>query len=124
MSKEKTNNGQGGDGNAKTTLLPGGVSQEQLAKWKKEHGTLYKIAVERSKGNHAVCYLKPADRNITALAMSKMGAQKILEAGEVLLTNCWLGGDEDIKTNDRLFVGAATKAYEAFDFAESSVEKL
>lgn len=104
--------------------LEGGITQEQLAAFKKAHTDVFKISVKRADGTKAVCYLKPADRNVTAMAMSKMGANKLLEAGEALLTNCWLAGDEDIKTNDKLYVAAAQQAYSAFDIPESEVEKL
>jgi|SRR5690606_794681 len=108
---------------AKQTYL-GQVTDEQIAAWKKSHDTVILIKVKNKDGSTSVCYLKEADRQTASLAYTHIANKRMIDAGAVFLTNCWLGGDERIKTEDRLYIAACQQAYECLDLAESSSEKL
>ena len=47
-----------------------------------------------------------------------------VRANEVLLENCWLGGDESIKTDDAKFFGVAAKLDEIVQIREAEIKKL
>ncbi len=89
------------------------ATEEQLAKWKLEHGNVKTIElfiddengeiVEKSYG-----YLKTPDRDTVAMSLSLLNQQKPLQAGEVILGNCWIGGDERMKLQEtQLGISAA-----------------
>lgn len=103
--------------------LDGGVTQAEIDKWKKSHGTVNQIDILYD-GHTYTCYLKKPDRNTVSFAMSKESADRILESGEIILENCWLGGDESIKENDDIWMAAAMRARTTFDLPEASVKKL
>lgn len=47
-----------------------------------------------------------------------------LRFGEILLDNCWVDGDDKIKTNDRLFMGASEQLQALIEPTSSSIKKL
>lgn len=108
-----------------------GVTPDRIAAWKKLHGDVYEITVDGHTG-----YVRGFDRNTMKFALSqlkfKLGAdstaevsvEKMIELGEIGLKNCWLGGDEEIKNNDRLFMAAALQVGELFEIAETALKKL
>ncbi len=53
----------------------------------------------------AVAYLKNPTRKIISMATA-VGGKDPIKFGELILQNCWLGGDERIKTDDDLFLAA------------------
>ncbi|WP_297096378.1 hypothetical protein [uncultured Draconibacterium sp.] len=52
-----------------------------------------------------VAYLRNPSRKIISMATS-VGGKDPIKFGELILQNCWLGGDERIKTDDDLFLAA------------------
>jgi|GEM_PF-1842602 len=102
----------------------GQASAEQVAAWKKAHGTLTLIKVKNTDGAVSACYLRPADRETASLAYTHMANKRLIDAGAVFLANCWLGGDERVRTEDRMYIAACQQAYECPDLAEASSEKL
>ena len=73
------------------------TTPEQINAWKQEHGDIKAIHVTMADGDVAVAYLKPADRNVVAYGLTKSMSNKIVEAGEFVLKNCFIGGDERLK---------------------------
>ncbi|MDY3512960.1 hypothetical protein JSO59_001320 [Riemerella anatipestifer] len=94
------------------------VTQEQINEWKQKHGEIFKITVEDK-----VCYLKSPDRKIMGLATS-MGANEPIKFNEMVLNQCWLGGDEEIKTNDAYFFGASAQLGGIIEVKTATLEKL
>jgi len=82
--------------------LIGEVTPEQIEEWKKKYGPGKRIVV----CGH-VCYLRYPTRVEVAFLNSSTSNNGV-KSNEVFLTTIWLGGSEEIKTNDRLFF-AATK---------------
>lgn len=109
----------------------GKATIEQIAIWKKQFGDVFEITVDEH-----VCYIRPVDRATMRFALSKINVkidkgnnqeinlEKMIEIGEVILTNCWLGGSEEIKQKDRLLIAASMQAGELFEIAETSLKKL
>lgn len=100
----------------KVTLI-GEVTPDQIEQWKKKHGEVFQIEVGES-----VCYLKKPDR-LTIKASLSAGADKI-RSNEIMLANCWLGGDENIKTDDSMFFGVSGVLDELIDIKAAELKKL
>lgn len=94
------------------------ITKEQIAEWKAKHGDIFKIKVEDK-----VAYLKKPSRKALGYA-SVAGKDNPLKFNEVLLNDCWLGGDEEIKTNDSLFLSISSKLSELIEVKEVELEKL
>ena len=99
------------------TELKGTVTAEQIAEWKKKLGDIFKVEVDGS-----VCYLKKPDRK-TMSYVATLGNNPI-RANEALLQNCWLGGDESVKTDDEKFFGVSSKLNEIVEIKEAEITKL
>lgn len=69
------------------------ITKEQIEQWKKKHGEVFHIEFEDGKQ----CYLRKPDRKIAKLAQTKPDG---ISMAEVILTNCWLAGDEEIRQAD------------------------
>ena len=94
------------------------VTQEQINKWKAEHGDVFRLTVEDKE-----CYLKAPDRKTLSYASSVV-TKDPLKFNEIILKNAWLGGDEEIQTNDALFLAASSKIAEIIQIKEAELEKL
>lgn len=94
------------------------ITQEQLNAWKKEHGEIHKLTVDDK-----IAYLHKPDRTTLRLAFSK-AATDPLGMTEVVLDNCWLGGDDEIKTDDSYFMGAMGQVDKIINVRTGSLEKL
>ncbi len=94
------------------------VDQKQIDAWKKQHGDIFKITVDDK-----VCYLKKPTRK--ALSYAAMAGQTDpLRYNEIILNDCWLGGDEEIKTDDGLFLSVSGKLSQLIQVKESELVKL
>jgi hypothetical protein len=107
----------------KNIVAQGELSAEELQELKAKYGRLRKISVTVGSDT-LVAYCKYPDRNTTALALSKRGQNKVLEAGETILDNCLVAGDEQFKTNDSVRMAAAMECYELIDFLPVSSEEI
>lgn len=84
-------------------VLVGQVTPEQIEAWKKQHGTVYAIIVDEK-----ICYLKKPGRREMSYAAS-IGTSDPMGMVEGILTTCFLGGCEEFKTDDDLFLAAASQ---------------
>ncbi|MDO7877379.1 hypothetical protein Q5H93_21740 [Hymenobacter sp. ASUV-10] len=96
------------------------TTPEQITTWKQEHGEIKSISVTVAPGDVATAYLKPANRNVVAFGVTKMASNKIVEAGEFVLQNCYIGGDERLKITGQ----AESPAQVAAAIAASSLLKM
>lgn len=102
----------------KKSALTGTATEEQIAHWKALHKDIYEIEVDGS-----TCYLKKPDR-ATMKAVASVGTSDPIRANEILLENCWLGGDETIKTDDEKFFGVSSKLVKLIEIKEAELKKL
>ncbi|MGI6718980.1 MAG: hypothetical protein ACOX4D_07615 [Bacteroidales bacterium] len=98
--------------------LIGTVSDEQIQTWKSMHGKIYAIEVDDS-----ICYLKRPDRK-TLSAAAAIGQSDPIKFAEIMLDNCWLGGDPEIKTDDVKFLGASSKLDSLVQVAAANLKEL
>lgn len=94
------------------------VDQKQIDAWKAEYGDVFKITVDDK-----VCYLKPPGRKVLSYA-STAGIKDPMQFNEVILRECWLDGDEVIKTNDSLFLSVSAKLDQLIQVKEAELVKL
>lgn len=94
------------------------VTKEQIQEWKQQYKDIFVISVEDKK-----VYLRTPDRKTLSYA-STLATKDPLKFNEVILDNCWLGGDEEIKTNDELFLAVSSKLPDLIQIKEATLEKL
>ncbi len=83
----------------------------------------YSITVEDK-----ICWLKKIDRATLEVAlgliMATTGQPQYIRAGEIILLNCWVNGDEEIKKDDKYLIPACLQAYELIQLKEASLKKI
>ncbi|MBW7838582.1 MAG: hypothetical protein H3C36_02855 [Chitinophagaceae bacterium] len=94
------------------------ITDEQIKAWKKQHGDIFKLQIEDK-----VAYLKTPDRKTLSYATS-VATKDPLKFNEIILNNCWLSGDEEIKTDDALFISAGAKLADLIQVKEAELVKL
>lgn len=79
------------------------VSTEQIEAWKKEHGTLTVLAFSKPQGQ--VYFIDPnKSKNYFHMAKRAIAYQQrneTIEAGEVILNECYLGGLGELSKIDK-----------------------
>lgn len=96
------------------------ATPEQIAAWKKEHISVYAL---KAPDADKICYLRKPTRKELSYATSASSADP-LNFNTSILTSCWLDGDEEIKTNDSLFLGICPMLDEICSFEKFELEKL
>ncbi|HLO59059.1 MAG TPA: hypothetical protein VK172_14720 [Lentimicrobium sp.] len=105
-------------------------TQQKIDELKKQHGKvfLFQCADDPSKS----CLLRRVNRNDLSMAnmaailknadgSSHFDAHKF---NETILLNTWLDGDEEIKTNDQLFLGVSEQLDAVIEKAKFEVKEL
>ncbi len=86
------------------------------------------ITVETEGKKYSCKLKKDIDRNVLEDALGLIrpngGNPFPLTAGKMILENCWIEGDEEIKTNPELLVPACLASYYRIEAKETSLKKL
>jgi len=88
-----------------------------LAEWKAKYDEIYELSHFDKK-----CWIHNPDRNTMSYALSK--ASEPFAMVEALIKNCWLGGDEEFKTDARFIGGQLEHTQKILGFKEISLKKL
>jgi hypothetical protein len=83
-------------------VFDGGVTEEQVKRWKGQHRKVARIEVEDDGEKH-VGYFKRPSMEVMA-ASTKVAKTDEVKAGTILFDGCWLGGSEFMRTDPVLFV--------------------
>lgn len=95
------------------------ATQKQIAEWKAKHGTIYQLQTEDGK----VCYIfDPISKLIIVKALMAALLKGSFEFVDALLNNCWIDGDESIKSDDRIKSGLWEQVKDIIDIPEHQVE--
>ena len=94
------------------------ATKEQIAEWKAKYTDVFRITVEDK-----ACYVKKPSRKALGYA-TVSGKENPLKFNEVMLNDCWLAGDEEIKTDDSLFLSVSPKLAELIEIKETEMGKL
>lgn len=109
-------------------LEANGIDAASIEQWKKEHKVteLQQIYVYTTpeKTEVAVGFLKTADRIVVGRAMSLYSAGEQLEANDLVLSNCWVGGDERLLKQDNLRIAASVQAGACIEILEGGTKKV
>ena len=101
-----------------TKTLIGQATEKQIAEWKKQYGEVFYVQCD----GH-IAYLKRPSRKALSYA-SIAGKENPLKFNELLLNDCWIGGSEEVKTNDSLFLGVSAKLAELVEIKTAELGKL
>ena len=91
-------------------------TKQQIEEWKAKHGELFEITVE---GKSCVLH-RPTRRDLSYVSVVK----DPVKMSEVMLNQLWVAGDEEIKTQDDLFLAAIQKMQEVLEVKEAEIKKL
>ncbi len=92
---------------------------EQITEWKEKYENVFRIEVEEA---NKACYVRSIDRKIMSY-ISQL-ANDPVKYNEALLAQCWLAGDEEIKTKDSLFMSVMGDLAELLALKETKLTKL
>lgn len=101
------------------------ITEAQIKQWKKQWGEVFAIEVpldDESK-KKAIGYFKKPTLD-TIKVSSKYIESDPIKAGEVVFTNCWLGGDDIIKDNDEAKMSAMQQVSSLFKVRQATLKKL
>lgn len=92
--------------------------EQKIEEWKAQYGDVFQVSVEGR-----VAYLKKPTRKALGAA-AVVGKADPMKYNEVLLNNCWIEGDEEIKRDDALFLGVSAQLAEIIEIKEAEIKKL
>lgn len=92
------------------------VTKEQIKEWKAKYGDLFEITVEGK-----TCILRKPNRKDLSYASV---VKDPIKMSETLLNRLWLGGDEEIKTDDELFMATVNVMDDVLKVREAEIKKL
>ncbi len=94
------------------------ITAAQIAAWKREYGRVYRVESDGKQG-----YLRKPNRTIIGAA-SVLGGSDGIKIAEVIVENCWLGGDEELKTNDDYFLGIVSQINALTETAQVELKEV
>lgn len=92
------------------------VTKEQIKEWKAKYGDLFEVTVEGK-----TCILRKPNRKDLSYASV---VKDPIKMSETLLNRLWLGGDEEIKTDDELFMATVNVMDDVLKVREAEIKKL
>lgn len=100
-------------------------SKKQIEDWKKEHGNIYMIF---SEGGKTAIVSDPTQRvDVMKMAIAAIRKSGSLGRGyaiaEVVLNNCWVAGDECVKTDPARIEGCGKQIDDLVDIPEYEMVK-
>ena len=100
----------------------GGVTEEQINKWKGQYGKVIRIDVVDDGDLHVGYFHRP--RLETMSAVTKMAKTDELKSSEVMFDNCWLGGSSAMRQDAVLFLEATKQLGTMLNSCRSSLKNL
>lgn len=104
----------------KLTLHNGGVLQEQVEQWKRQHRRVSVIEVVDGDERHVGYFRRPTLEVMSAV--SKLGKTDEVKSAEAMFDNCFLGGSPHLRADAILFMEAAKRLGEMFSGCMSSLK--
>lgn len=96
------------------------ITAQQIEQWKQQHKDIYQISVDDK-----TCYVrKPKRQELSYAMVGSNGGKDIVKMQEILVKSCWLGGDEEMMTDDSMFFALAEKVSELIPKKEAELKKL
>lgn len=96
------------------------ASPEQIQQWKEKYGTVYELNADGS-------FLYVFDPSTSLIKFKLVMAARRKSVGHMvdcIINNCWIGGDENFKTDESLKLGVESQIDEMIDIPEFTSEQL
>lgn len=94
------------------------LSAQQIEELKVKHGEIFLVEVEDKQ-----CILRKPSRKDLSIA-TRLSAQDPMKFNEVILEQCWIQGDEEIKTEDSYYLAVSGQIAEIIEVKQASIKKL
>ncbi|MCX8018935.1 MAG: hypothetical protein N2747_00405 [Chitinophagaceae bacterium] len=94
------------------------VTEQQITEWKKQHGAVFEIKVEDK-----TAYFKKPSRK-TLMYASTVLQNNPLRFNEILMQECFLGGDRELIENDDYFLSASSCLADIIEIKTAELKKL
>ena len=94
------------------------IEDKQIQEWKDKYGSVYALPVEDK-----TAYLREPKMKDFKRAFTAMQDSGDLAFGEQMINLLFIGGDEEIKTNDEYFLPARKEIKEFFNFDDAEISK-
>lgn len=92
-------------------------SLENKEEWKKKYGSYYELEADGK-----TCFVFDPMSQLKIMKQLMMARRKSKSAQvDALLANCWLGGDDSLKNDERFKLGIQDQVEELFDIPEPEV---
>lgn len=96
------------------------ITAQQIQMWKKQYGDDCVHKYTTSDG--LIAFFRSPDRKIISFA-TITAKNDTMRFKEILADNCWLAGDDRIKTEDKYFLGLSTCIIDLVEYVEGTLEK-
>lgn len=94
------------------------ATEEQIQEWKGKYGSVYEL-----QANEMRCYVfSPLEKLITTKQFMSALLKGSFDCVDCLFNNCWIAGDEKMKTDDRIKMALVDKVQNFVDFPDHTVE--
>lgn len=100
----------------------GGITEAQVEAFKAKHGKIYRVDIVDGADTH-IGYVRRPDF-ATIKAITKLSKTDEVEAGKVMLNNCWLGGSEALRTDAVLFMAVQVQLGKLLNGCMGSLKNL
>lgn len=100
----------------------GGVSEEQIGRWKAAHKRVIRIDVTDGDDLHVAYFKRPTMETMSAV--TKVTKTDEVKGAEVLYDNCFLGGDTEMREDALLFMAATAQLGRLFNSCLGSLKNL
>lgn len=100
----------------------GGVTEEQVNKWKATHKRVFRIDVTDGDDLHVAYFKRPSLQTMSAV--TKVGKTDEMKSVEMLYDNCFLGGSTEMREDALLFMAATTQLGKIFNSCLGSLKNL
>lgn len=97
--------------------------EAQIKNWKEKYVSVHQIDVPLEDESIVTAYFRKPDLR-TLSAAAKFAESDPIKSGNILFENCWLGGDEIIKTNDEAKLSAIQALGTVFKVRTATIKKL
>lgn len=101
-----------------TAPKPEIVTEEQIARWKRDYGSVFTYEADGK-----LCYLRRPNRKIIAAASVTAGGDTLLQK-ELVIRNCFLGGDTSLMAEDKYFWMFSAKIESLIEVVEGELKEV
>jgi hypothetical protein len=106
------------DNNTMTSAPAGAdITPAMIEGWKKKYGDVFIVEADGKRA-----YLRRPDRQ-TIAAAAVIGGADGFKQKEIVIRNCWLGGDRELVEADKYFLSLAAQVDSIVEIVEVSLKK-